>query len=129
MVLSASLDSEQAHQETKKPRVLPYRFVRSARRSWQLQNSHELAFAQVIDKHDLPIGKFQRIVMYAWLVLVDLTKPGDRFRKLLVAKERAATLVFDLLLKSDLRAGTQAHGHVGFAGRGKAAGYGVIEPS
>lgn len=86
-----------------------------------------LALAQIVDENDLPVGKFQSIVVHARIGLVDLPKPRHGLRKPLVAGERPTTLVLDLFLECDFRAGKQAHGHVQFANRRKTAGYRATE--
>ena len=45
---------------------------------WKLEHRRFLTLQQVIQQHHLPVGKFQRIMMGVWVVLVDLPKDGCR---------------------------------------------------
>lgn len=48
---------------------------------WKLEHGRFLTLQQVIQQHHLPIGKFQRIVMNVWIVLVHLPKDGRGVRE------------------------------------------------
>ena len=68
------------------------RFARDPRRGRQLQHGRPLAFAQTGDQHDLPIGKFQGVVMHVRAIHVDLPESSHLISKFteLHAREHAA---------------------------------------
>ena len=74
-----------------------------------------LPLAQVVDEHDLTIGKLQGIVMHSEILHVDLPEARHLFSDFLVTEGNPTTLVFDPRLERDFSPRKQADGHVGFA--------------
>src|SRR5712691_5878875 len=93
----------------------------------QLQDGRALAFAQAREQHDLPVGEFQRIVVNAWLIEIDLPEARDALPDLPGRKNAERGLAFDIALECDLGAGQQAHRHVRFSNFREAAGDRVAE--
>ena len=47
----------------------------------KLQHGRALAFVEMRDQHNLAVGKFQRIMMGAGVIHVDLPEPGNLMRQ------------------------------------------------
>ena len=76
------------------------------------------------EQHDLAVGKFERIMVRAGLVHVDLLESRDLVRQrpaLLEQNLEAGEMTLDLILKSDLGAWKEADSYPRFIHRGKSA--------
>ena len=83
---------------------------------WKLQHDRALpAFAKMREQHDLAVGKFERIMVRAGLVHVDLLELRDLVRQrpaLLEQNLEAGEMALDLILKSDLGAWKEADSYL-----------------
>ena len=93
----------------------------------QLQYGRVLTFAQSRQQHDLPIRKFQSVVMYVRLIELDLAELCCAPLDLALGQNAEEIVVFDVVLEYQFGAGPQAYCYVGFSDRGKATGDGVVE--
>src|ERR1700730_14733369 len=96
-------------------------------RGRQLQNGRLLTFAQPGQEHDLPIRKFECIVVCVRTIRADLTESGDLSPKIPLAEERNNRVGFNLPIEGDFGAGEQADGRVWLSDRRQAAGDRVAE--
>jgi hypothetical protein len=85
-----------------------------------------LTFAQSVEQHDLSVGKLKRVVMFVWIVDVNLSEPSNLPRDLSV-REKGMTILNHILFEGDLRARKQAHCHGRLFCCGKSARDGVLE--
>jgi hypothetical protein len=91
----------------------------------QLQNACCLTFTQQGQKHDAPIGKFERVVVGGRLVLVNLSKDGRPMAdSLCLPAQQAGGQAHDLACERELRARPDAHRQSGVVCRGESAGSG-----
>jgi hypothetical protein len=82
------------------------------------------------EQYDLPIGKFERIMVRTRIVHIDLPEPGDLVgdRSLASAEKdklEPGQFTLDLLVEADFRPGKKAHRQRGFFNRGKSACGGI----
>jgi hypothetical protein len=102
-------------------------FIRRGRIGRQLQYGRVLTFAQSRQQHDLPVRKFQRVVMCVRFIELDLTELGRAPLDFALWQNAEEIVVFDVVLEYQFGAGPQAHRYVGFSNSGKATGGGVVE--
>src|SRR4029078_6786211 len=93
------------------------------RKRRQLQHGRVLTLAQLPSQDDLPIGKFQSVMMNVWLVFVDMLKLSEAMSEL--PANDHANIPLHLFLKGKFCSGKQAHGHVTILDRGKTTCRGV----
>src|SRR6516164_7914262 len=96
------------------------RFRGSSRLCWKLKHHRFLMFKQVGQEHDLPVRKFQRIMMCVQVLLLDLAEDRRRVIDLTdMAAGRAAPPTPYCHGKSKLRSWKNANCHVGIFRRGE----------
>src|SRR5262249_14116100 len=95
----------------------------------QLQHRRVLPFGQVCQQHDLPIRKFEGVVVRTWIVHVDLPKAGDPVSDGLLPEDqlKSGWNALDLLVERDLGPRQEAHGHLGVADGAESTRGGVPE--
>ena len=86
-----------------------------------------LTLAQSRYQHDLPVRKFQRVVMRVRFMKLDLTELRRAPLHLALRQNAEEIVVFDVVLEYQFGPGPQAHRHFGFSDSGKATGDGVVE--
>src|SRR5829696_8780378 len=83
-------------------------------RDRQLQDRGGLATDQLRDFQNLPIWKFQRIVLNVRIVHIDLPKTCDLVIHTSLAKKAEGALVLDIIVEGQFRSGQQADRHFGW---------------
>src|ERR1700738_622758 len=105
---------------------LSLNFGCGSRLCWKLQHRRFLPFKHVRQEHDLPIWKFQRIMVGSRVVLIDLPEDrrrmGDHIR--LPAKQHTWAAHYQLG-KGELRSRKNAHRRVGIFRRSEPASTGI----
>jgi hypothetical protein len=83
-------------------------------RDRQLQDRGGLATDQLRDLQNLPIWKFQRIVLNVRIVHIDLPKACDLVIHTSLAKKAEGALIPDIVVEGQFRSGQQADRHLGW---------------
>src|SRR6185369_1221325 len=101
-------------------------FRHMERHARQLQHGRPLALQETGEGQDRTVREFERIMMRAGDVQIDLPEPGDiARRRLLPVRDRM--LVAWRRIEHELRSRPQAYRRVEVASSGKASGDGVVE--
>jgi hypothetical protein len=79
----------------------------------QLQHRSGLAFHQLRELQNLPIGEFQRVVLNVRITQLDLAKARDLVIDAGVAKETEGAVVPDLIVEGQFRPWQETNGHLG----------------
>src|SRR5262252_6827545 len=80
----------------------------------QLQHRGGLAGGQLIDLQNLPIWKFQRIVLNVRIVQIDLPKACDLVIHTGLAKKAEGAFISDIVVEGEFGPGQQADRHLGW---------------